>query len=201
VRPGALFFALHGQADGNKIIEDALKRARWPLRAKSKLRGAIPAGVARIQVRKKRARRGDHCGRFPWASRERAGKLVAVTGTNGKTTITSVMDAIVKASGAKTACSDDRLTHTARGLSSAKYDAGSVDLQDFAEIRDAGERTGARSQLAFAVMELALGMSFSSPAVFTNLTREHMIPQTFEIISPQKSGSSKAGAGTPESRW
>src|SRR6267378_4462413 len=39
VRTGALFFALHGaKADGNKFIQDALKRGAVALRAKSQLK-------------------------------------------------------------------------------------------------------------------------------------------------------------------
>src|SRR5258708_38116884 len=55
VRPGALFFALHGaKADGNKFIQDALKRGAVAIASEEQVAGAIPAGVARIQVREAR---------------------------------------------------------------------------------------------------------------------------------------------------
>jgi len=95
--------------------------------------------VARIQGSRSAQGAGDHCGEF-LGHPANALQLVAVTGTNGKTTITSVMDC--DREGLR--CQDrlvrnDRLSHTARGLSSANTTPESVDLQGFfAEIRDAG---------------------------------------------------------------
>jgi len=55
VRPGALFFALQGaKADGNKFIQDALKRGAVAIAGEEQTPGTIPAGVVRIQVREAR---------------------------------------------------------------------------------------------------------------------------------------------------
>src|SRR5258708_37881415 len=52
VRPGALFFALHGaKADGNKFIQDALKRGAVAIASEEQGPGTPPTGVAWVQVR------------------------------------------------------------------------------------------------------------------------------------------------------
>ena len=129
-------------------------------------------------------------------------QLVAVTGTNGKTTTTSLVDAIVKASAAKTGLFGTIAYHTPLGdYPAPNTTPESVDLQGFlAEIRDAGGR--------FAVLEasshsLALdrlwGCHFAA-AVFTNLTREHMdYHKTFEdYFAAKKKLFEGTGAGVPE---
>src|SRR5882762_431317 len=153
VRPGALFFALHGaKADGNKFIQDALKRGAVAIASEEPAQGTIPAGVVWIQVREAR-------------------KALAVTGTNGKTTTTSVVDAIVKASGAKTGLFGTIAYHTPLGdYPAPNTTPESVDLQGFfAEIRDAG---GAYAVLEASSHSLAMdrlwGCHFQA-AVFTNL--------------------------------
>src|SRR6202158_6376841 len=55
VRPGALFFALHGaKADGNKFIQDALKRGAVAIASEEQTPGTIPAGGVWIEVREAR---------------------------------------------------------------------------------------------------------------------------------------------------
>src|SRR5258708_17808072 len=45
VQPGALFFALHGaKADGNKFIQDAIKRGAVAIASEEQVAGTIPAG-------------------------------------------------------------------------------------------------------------------------------------------------------------
>src|SRR5258706_5341375 len=59
VRPGALFFALRGaKADGNTFIQDALKRGAVAIASEEPAPGTIPAGVGRIQARRKSKAQG-----------------------------------------------------------------------------------------------------------------------------------------------
>src|SRR6267378_4219363 len=160
VQPGTLFFALHEE----------------------KAVGKIPAGVAWIQVREARKALATAAANF-LGHPANALQLVAVTGTNGKTTTTSVVDAIVKASGAKTGLFGTIAYHTPLGdYPAPNTTPESVDLQGFfAEIRDAG---GAYAVLEASSHSLAMdrlwGCHFQA-AVFTNLTREHMdFHKTFE---------------------
>src|SRR6266566_699480 len=102
VRPGALFFGLRGtKADGNAFIQDAIKRGAVAIASEEPAPGTIPAGVAWIQVREARRALAIAAANF-FGHPAKALELVAVTGTNGKTTTTSLVDTIVKASGAKT---------------------------------------------------------------------------------------------------
>src|SRR5262249_53761808 len=103
-------------------------------------------------------------------------QLVAVTGTNGKTTTTSLVDSIIKASGAKTGLFGTIAYHTPLGdYSAPNTTPESVDLQGFlAEIRDAGGRFAVLEASSHALaMDRLWGCRFAA-AVFTNLTREHM---------------------------
>ena len=202
VRPGALFFALHGaKADGNKFIQDALKRGAVAIASEEQVAGTIPAGVARIQVREARKALAITAANF-LGHPANALQLVAVTGTNGKTTITSVVDAIVKASGAKTGLFGTIAYHTPLGdYPAPNTTPESLDLQGFfAEIRDAG---GTYAVLEASSHSLAMdrlwGCHFQA-AVFTNLTREHMdFHKTFEdYFTAKKRLFEGTGAGAPE---
>src|SRR6266403_1234030 len=183
VRPGALFFALHGaKADGNKFIQDALKRGAVAIASEEQGAGTIPAGVARIQVREARKALAITAANF-LGHPANALQLVAVTGTNGKTTITSVVDAIVKASGAKTGLFGTIAYHTPLGdYPAPNTTPESVDLQGFfAEIRDAGGKYAVLEASSHSLMMDRLWGCHFQAAVFTNLTHEHMdFHKTFE---------------------
>src|SRR5260370_42651936 len=93
LQPGALFFALHGaKVDGNKFIQDALKRGAVAIASEEPAPGTIPAGGAWIQVRDARKALAITAANF-LEHPPNALQLVAVTGTNGNQTATSVVDA------------------------------------------------------------------------------------------------------------
>jgi UDP-N-acetylmuramoyl-L-alanyl-D-glutamate--2,6-diaminopimelate ligase len=202
VRPRALFFALHGaQADGNAFVRDAVSRGAAAIASEDAVPAFIPSSVAWIRVREARkalAVTGANFFRHP----AEALQLVAVTGTNGKTTTTSLVDAMVKASGAKTGLFGTIAYHTPLG----KYPAPnttpeSVDLQGFlAEIRDAGGRFAVLEASSHSLaMDRLWGCHFGA-VVFTNLTREHMdYHKTFEdYFAAKRKLFEGTGAGAPE---
>jgi UDP-N-acetylmuramoyl-L-alanyl-D-glutamate--2,6-diaminopimelate ligase len=202
VQPGALFFALHGaKADGNAFIQDAIKRGAVAIASEEQAAGTIPAGVAWIQVREARKALAITAANFlghPASTLH----LVAVTGTNGKTTTTSVVDAIVKASGAKTGLFGTIAYHTPLGEYPAPNTTPeSVDLQGFfAEIRDAGGKYAVLEASSHSLaMDRLWGCHFQA-AVFTNLTREHMdFHKTFDdYFVAKKRLFEGTGAGAPE---
>jgi UDP-N-acetylmuramoyl-L-alanyl-D-glutamate--2,6-diaminopimelate ligase len=202
VVPGALFFALQGaKSDGNKFTREALKLGAVAIASEEPAAGPIPAGVTWIQVREARKALAMAAANF-FGHPANALQLVAVTGTNGKTTTTSVVDAIVKASGAKTGLFGTIAYHTPLGdYPAPNTTPESVDLQGFfAEIRDAG---GACAVLEASSHSLAMdrlwGCHFQA-AVFTNLTREHMdFHKTFEdYFAAKKRLFEGTGAGAPE---
>jgi UDP-N-acetylmuramoyl-L-alanyl-D-glutamate--2,6-diaminopimelate ligase len=202
VQTGALFFALHGaKADGNKFIQDAIKRGAVAIASEEQAPGKIPAGVAWVQVREARKALAIAAANF-LGHPANALQLVAVTGTNGKTTTTSVVDAIVKASGAKTGLFGTIAYHTPLGdYPAPNTTPESVDLQGFfAEIRDAGGKYAVLEASSHSLaMDRLWGCHFQA-AVFTNLTREHMdFHKTFEdYFAAKKRLFEATGAGAPE---
>jgi UDP-N-acetylmuramoyl-L-alanyl-D-glutamate--2,6-diaminopimelate ligase len=202
VQPRALFFALHGaKADGNAFIRDAVSRGAAAIASEDAAPAAIPSSVAWIQVREARKALAVTAANF-FGHPAEALQLVAVTGTNGKTTTTSLIDAIVRASGAKTGLFGTIAYHTPLGEYPAPNTTPeSVDLQGFlAEIRDAG---GGFAVLEASSHSLAMdrlwGCHFAA-GVFTNLTREHMdYHKTFEdYFAAKKRLFEGTGAGVPE---
>ncbi len=183
VQPRALFFALHGaKADGNAFIRDAVSRGAVAIASEDVPPATIPSSVAWIRVAHARKALAITAANF-FGHPAKALQLVAVTGTNGKTTTTSLVDAIIKASGAKTGLFGTIAYHTPLGAYPAPNTTPeSVDLQRFfAEIRDAGGRYGVLEASSHSLaMDRLWGCHFAA-AVFTNLTREHMdYHKTFE---------------------
>jgi UDP-N-acetylmuramoyl-L-alanyl-D-glutamate--2,6-diaminopimelate ligase len=202
VRTGALFFALHGaKADGNRFIQDAIKRGAVAIASEEQAPGKVPAGLTWVQVREARKALAIAAANF-LGHPANALQLVAVTGTNGKTTTTSVVDAIVKASSAKTGLFGTIAYHTPLGdYPAPNTTPESVDLQGFfAEIRDAGGKYAVLEASSHSLaMDRLWGCHFQA-AVFTNLTREHMdFHKTFEdYFAAKKRLFEGTGAGAPE---
>jgi UDP-N-acetylmuramoyl-L-alanyl-D-glutamate--2,6-diaminopimelate ligase len=202
VLPGALFFALHGaKADGNAFILDAVERGAIAIASETPAPGNLPSTVAWIQVQEERKALAIAAANF-FGRPANALQLVAVTGTNGKTTTTSVLDAIVKASGAKTGLFGTIAYHTPLGdYPAPNTTPESVDLQGFfAEIRDAGGKYAVLEASSHSLaMDRLWGCHFQA-AVFTNLTREHLdFHKTFEdYFAAKKRLFAGTGAGAPE---
>src|SRR5438876_3938019 len=183
VRPGALFFALYGaKADGNKFIQDALKRGAVAIASEEPAPSRIPGGVEWIQIQDARKALAISAANF-LGHPANALQLVAVTGTNGKTTTTAVVDAMVKPSGAKTGLFGTIAYHTPLGdYPAPNTTPESVDLQGFfAEIRDASGKYAVLEASSHSLMMDRLWGCHFKAAVFTNLTHEHMdFHKTFE---------------------
>ena len=202
VQPQALFFALHGaKADGNTFLQDGVSRGAVAIASEESGSASIPANVAWIQVSEARKALAVAAANF-FGHPATALRLAAVTGTNGKTTTTSLIDAIVKASGAKTGLFGTIAYHTPLGAYPAPNTTPeSVDLQGFlAEIHDAGGRYGVLEASSHSLaMDRLWGCHFAA-AVFTNLTREHMdYHKTFEDYFAMKRRLFEGtGAGAPD---
>jgi UDP-N-acetylmuramoyl-L-alanyl-D-glutamate--2,6-diaminopimelate ligase len=202
VQPRALFFALHGaKADGNSFIRDAVARGAVAIVSEDPAPAAIPSSVTWIRVSEARKALAISAANF-FGHPADVLQLIAVTGTNGKTTTTSLVDAIVKASGAKTGLFGTIAYHTPHGdYPAPNTTPESVDLQGFlAEIRDAGGKFGVLEASSHSLsMDRLWGCHFAA-TVFTNLTREHMdYHKTFEdYFAAKKRLFDGTGAGAPE---
>ena len=202
VQPGAFFFALRGaKENGHAFIEDAIHRGAVAIASEEPLPPAISNNITAVQVRAARKAIATVSANF-FEHPAAALQLVAVTGTNGKTTTTSVIDAIIKASRAKTGLFGTIAYETPAG----KYPAPnttpeSVDLQGFlAEIRDAGGKFAVLEASSHSLtMDRLWGCHFAA-AVFTNLTREHLdYHKTFDdYFAAKKNLFTGTGAGVPD---
>jgi UDP-N-acetylmuramoyl-L-alanyl-D-glutamate--2,6-diaminopimelate ligase len=200
--PGSVFFALHGsQQDGNRFVRDALERGAVAVASEDAAPADLAAGVAWIRVPEGRRALATAAQNFFLRPAE-ALQLIAVTGTNGKTTTTSLIYSVLRASGATAGLFGTIGYRTPLGEYPAPNTTPeSLDLQRFlAEIRDAGGKYAVMEASSHAlVMDRLWGCHFQA-AVFTNLTREHMdFHQTFEAYFAAKLRLFQGtGAGAPE---
>jgi UDP-N-acetylmuramoyl-L-alanyl-D-glutamate--2,6-diaminopimelate ligase len=201
VQKGSLFFAFPGaRADGRSFAEQAVKLGA--VAVVSEL--AAPAGFrgAWIEVEQGRHALALAARNFYGRPDERIG-LTGITGTNGKTTTSYLVDSILRAAGKVTALVGTIEYHLGgRVLPAVNTTPESLDLYGLlAELEQMGG--------TFATMEasshaLALGRIYGMhfhTAVFTNLTRDHLdFHQTMENYAAAKQ-MLFAGAGAPAPRF
>lgn len=202
VQARALFFALHGaKADGNEFIKDAVSRGAAAIASEEPPPAALPSSVPWVRVAEARKALAVAAANF-FGHPATALQLVAVTGTNGKTTTTSIVDSIIKTSGAKTGLFGTIAYHTPRGdYPAPNTTPESVDLQGFfAEIRDSGGKYAVLEASSHSLMMQRLWGCHFAAAVFTNLTREHMdYHKTFEdYFAAKRRLFEGTGAGAAE---
>jgi UDP-N-acetylmuramoyl-L-alanyl-D-glutamate--2,6-diaminopimelate ligase len=202
VEARALFFALHGaKADGNAFIRDAVARGAVAIASEEAAPDTMPSTVAWVRVPDARKALAITAANF-FGHPAKALKLLAVTGTNGKTTTASLIDAIVKASGAKTGLFGTIAYQTPlREYPAPNTTPESVDLQGFfAETRDAGGRYAILEASSHSLAMDRLWTCHFAAAVFTNLTREHMdYHKNFEdYFAAKRRLFEGTGAGAPD---
>jgi len=175
IRPGYLFIAVRGQvSDGHNYIDQALEAGAIAIiYDRSEL--ALPAGPTAILVPDSRLIlpqiAADYCG-HP----EDELKLVAITGTNGKTTTNYFVQHLLNASGTPTG----RIGTTGANLGQIDVDLmhTTPESADLYEILADFVAHGAKA-VTLEVSSHALaqnrvdGLSFDV-AIYTNLTRDHL---------------------------
>lgn len=185
VNRGALFFALRGEKeDGNKYVPDALKRGAVAIASEAPPEGAVPVEISLALIQAGAQRRVLAAVAANFLRHPAKGlQLVGVTGTNGKTTTTHLIDSILRASGMRTGLIGTIGSRTPRGKREAiNTTPESLDLQQmFAEVRDEGGKAVVMEASSHALaMDRLWGCHFAA-AVFTNLTRDHLdYHKTFE---------------------
>lgn len=177
ITPGALFVAIPGTVfDGHDYIQSAIERgAAAVVYQKAECRATIPASVAAIQVPDSRRAAAILANNF-WDHPSRALTLVAVTGTNGKTTTVHLLEMIFQAAGRKTGMIGTlgrRVGNDTVAASRTTPDA--IELQSLlATMRDQGITHVSMELSSHAIdLDRAWGCSFAG-AVFTNLSPEHL---------------------------
>lgn len=176
IRKGGLFIAISGyRDDGLRYIDDAVARGASAVVVERGVEAHLPDSVAFCTTRSAR-RCALYAARAFYRFPSRSFKLIGVTGTNGKTTVTYLLEAILRATG---------YNPGVIGTISYRYNDTKVKAQNTtpdpiyiqkmcADMRDGG--------VTHAVMEVsshALAMDRVLPedfnyAVFTNLSQDHL---------------------------
>jgi UDP-N-acetylmuramoyl-L-alanyl-D-glutamate--2,6-diaminopimelate ligase len=187
--------------DGNLYARDAVSRGATAVLSAAEAPTDWPREIPWLQVSEPRKALAIAAANF-YGRPAKALKLVGVTGTNGKTTTTSLIDSILRASGAKTGLLGTIAYHTPRGEHPAPNTTPeSLDLQSFfAEIRDAGGSYATLEASSHALaMDRLWGCHFAA-AVFTNLTRDHIdFHKTFEnYFEAKRRLFEGTGSGAPD---
>ncbi len=176
VEEGDLFFCIVGLvADGHTFAQDAIDHGARTLVVERVPHLADSTGVTEVVVADSRRAMAFASARF-YDDPSEDFQLVGITGTNGKTTTTYLVEAIARAAGEKTGVigtvgvqvGDERLP-------SAHTTPESPDLQAImARMRDAGCKVVAMEVSSHALdLERTWGLRFAVTA-FTNLTQDHL---------------------------
>jgi UDP-N-acetylmuramoyl-L-alanyl-D-glutamate--2,6-diaminopimelate ligase len=211
VTPGALFFALHGaKTDGTLYVREAVARGAIGIVAEEP---PVPdwqqdptpqaSGSARtwIQVAAPRRALAIAAANF-YHHPSRALQLVGVTGTNGKTTVSYLVDSILRAAGRITGLAGTvewRTPAQTRKPRNTTPDA--LELQRmFAEVRAAGGSSIVLEVSSHSLMMDRLWGCHFAAAVFTNLTRDHLDfhGDSENYFRAKRRLFQGTGAGTPD---
>ncbi len=181
VEPGHLFVAIKGTlSDGHSFVGKAVEKGAAAVLVSDEV--DVPNGVSVLRVADTEAVVGIVATNF-YGNPSKKMKLVGVTGTNGKTTIATVLYRLFKAMGHKvglcsTVCNyvDDKVveaTHTT---------PDPVTLNKLlSEMVEAGCEYAFMECSSHAIQQKRIGGLHFAGGIFTNLTRDHLdYHKTFE---------------------
>lgn len=201
VQPGDAFFCIVGfSVDGHSFAQDAIDRGASVIVAQRNLYLADATGVTVVMASDTRQAMAEASCAF-YDDPSSSMKLVGITGTNGKTTTSYLVEEVARHAGLKTGVIGtvgikvgDEVTASGRTTPEAP------DLQRMlAQMRDAGCDVVAMEVSSHALdLKRVWGCDFAVTA-FTNLTQDHLdYHHTFEAYFEAK--SMLFGEGYPASR-
>src|SRR5690349_18033415 len=174
IQPGFLFFAFPGsRADGRAFAQSAMDKGA--LAVASELER--PEGFAGPWIQLEHGRRA-----LAIASRSFYGKpderlgLTGITGTNGKTTTSFLIDAILRHAG-KTTAVVGTIEYRLAGQVRAAVNTTPESLDLYRLFHELEQMGGSHATMEVSSHALALGRVYGiafHTAVFTNLTRDHL---------------------------
>ncbi|MEZ4600164.1 MAG: UDP-N-acetylmuramoyl-L-alanyl-D-glutamate--2,6-diaminopimelate ligase [Syntrophotaleaceae bacterium] len=174
VVPGGAFFALRGAVtDGHRYIDQALERGAAVLVLEEER--PLPSGVCGVLVEDCRRALALAAAAF-YGDPTRQMTVVGVTGTNGKTTITYLMESILQAAGRRPAIMGTvNYRFGDLVLPSERTTPESVDLlRTIAKFRGAGADALVLEVSSHALEQHRVDGIYFDVGVFTNLTPEHL---------------------------
>jgi UDP-N-acetylmuramoyl-L-alanyl-D-glutamate--2,6-diaminopimelate ligase len=175
VEPGDLFVALRGVAvDGHRFIQDALDKGAAGIVAETTPDPAL-SGVCWVQVEDSAQALGQLAANFYDRPSERL-KLVAVTGTNGKTTTATLLYDLLEGMGYKAgllSTIENRVAGKAVPARLTTPDAVSIQAQ-LADMVEAGCDYAFMEASSHAIHQKRIAGLHFTGAVFTNITHDHL---------------------------
>jgi UDP-N-acetylmuramoyl-L-alanyl-D-glutamate--2,6-diaminopimelate ligase len=173
VREGLVFFAIPGEKfDGHDFVAEAVSRGAA---AAVIARGCAPQEATFVRVKDVRRIMGLWSAHFYGRPSEGI-KLVGITGTNGKTTVSYLLESMLAAAGLNPGVIGTvNYRYGARQIPSHHTTPESLDLHSLlAEMVQAGVKSVAMEVSSHALaQERVRGLNFDI-AVFTNLSRDHL---------------------------
>lgn len=172
VEKGSLFVCVKGGSfDGHDAAAEMLEKGAAAVVCERDL----GLGDRQILTDNSRILYGKICAAW-FGHPEKKLKLIGVTGTNGKTTITNVIKHILMANGHKTGLVGtiqneigDKIVHT-ENTTPMTYDF----MKLLADMADAGCEYVVMEVSSFGLVQNRIGCSHFDIAVFTNLTQDHL---------------------------
>ena len=174
VQPGTLFFALRGTtADGHTFIEKAAAAGAAAVVLEDKR--FAPAGIPWVAVADSRAAMGQMAAHFngnPTAGRP----LIGITGTNGKTTTTYLIEAILAEAGIPAAVLGTISYRFGTTVIEASHTTPeSTELQSaFRQLAQAGAQAFVMEVSSHALEQKRVDGCHFDVGIFSNLTRDHL---------------------------
>ncbi|RME47224.1 MAG: UDP-N-acetylmuramoyl-L-alanyl-D-glutamate--2,6-diaminopimelate ligase [Deltaproteobacteria bacterium] len=177
VTPGTLFVALRGERfDGHDFLTEAWRRGAGALLVDAEFPpDRLPPGATALFVADPRGRLPDLARAF-YGSPSKRIELIGITGTNGKTTVAYLLEAIFRAAGIPVA-----LLGTVAyrfGETSLPAPLTTPDILTFHRLlrtfADAGARTVVMEVSSHALAMGRLEGTTFATALFTNLSRDHL---------------------------
>jgi UDP-N-acetylmuramoyl-L-alanyl-D-glutamate--2,6-diaminopimelate ligase len=175
VKPGFLFLAMRGESsDGNRFVGAALRAGASGVLTDSEITVA-PGNIAIARVAHGRRALAKVSANFYGRPADHL-KLTGVTGTNGKTTTTFLIEHILRSAGRSVAMIGTIEYHVAgRVLAAPHTTPESLELNaTFAEAVQAGAMEAVMEVSSHALEQGRVYGLHYAVAVFTNLTRDHL---------------------------
>jgi UDP-N-acetylmuramoyl-L-alanyl-D-glutamate--2,6-diaminopimelate ligase len=202
VTPGSLFVAIRGEkTDGNGFVADAIANGAVGVVSELPRPELLPSGIAWLEVRNARKALAIAAANYFGRPAEVL-KIIGLTGTNGKTTTSYLVDSILRAAGCEVGLFgtiEYRIVRESRPASHTTPE--SLELQRFlAGVVRAG---GTHAVMEASSHALAMDRLWGCPlavAIFTNLTRDHLdYHKTFEdYFAAKQKLFEGTGAGAPK---
>jgi len=173
VKPGFLFAAVPGfKVDGHDYIDQARDSGAVAILTERWVEGA---GLPQVQVSSVRRAMAFAADRY-YGSPSKSLSLVGVTGTNGKTTTTYLVDSILRAAGLATGLIGGIEYRVGEHSSPAKRTTPeAIDIQRMLhEMRDIDVQAATMEVSSHGIDLYRVACLDFAVAVFTNLTRDHL---------------------------